>query len=116
MPVSGIPVTLSIRALKDLDQADTDQDGSITYNEWLNYYQKHAKDTRNLLPAFQVLLYEPNYSCSPPAVFILLLSILQVCTVQYSTVQYSTVQYSKTLTIISDGFLHLELLGESRSS
>ena len=108
---------VSFRALQDLDRADLNKDGRIggdgdsrkyiffkiiflVYKEWLTYYHKHAKDTRNLLPAIQVLLYEPNYSCNPPAIFILLLSILQVC-------MYRNI--ITKLLLIPDGFLLLEL-------
>ena len=48
------------------------------YSEWVTFYHKHIRDARALFPAFQVLLYQPQYSCNPPAIIILMFSILQV--------------------------------------
>lgn len=42
------------------------------------FYHKHIKDAKALFPAFQVLLYQPQYSCHPPAIIILMFSVLQV--------------------------------------
>ena len=48
------------------------------YSEWVTFYHKHIRDARALFPAFQVLLYQPQYSCHPPVIFILMFSVLQV--------------------------------------
>jgi hypothetical protein len=56
---------------------------TLDYEEWTTYYKKHVRDARNLFPAFQVLLYQPQYSCSPPPVVIVFLSCLQVSFVFY---------------------------------
>ena len=54
------------------------------YSEWVTFYHKHIRDARALFPAFQVLLYQPQYSCNPPAIIILMFSILQVISMQLS--------------------------------
>ena len=54
------------------------------YSEWVTFYHKHIRDARALFPAFQVLLYQPQYSCNPPAIIILMFSILQVISMTLS--------------------------------
>ena len=54
------------------------------YSEWVTFYHKHIRDARALFPAFQVLLYQPQYSCNPPAIIILMFSVLQVISMTLS--------------------------------
>ena len=81
------------RAVSKLKREDTNKNGRIgwtyflhetkyfripEYSEWVTFYHKHIRDARALFPAFQVLLYQPQYSCHPPVIFILMFSVLQV--------------------------------------
>ena len=81
------------RAVKKMKMADGDKNGLIgrfpttsllfsdilaDYTEWSTYYKNHVRDARTMFPAFQVILYQPQYSCNPPPVVILFLSFLQV--------------------------------------
>merc|ERR1719410_937900 len=74
----GIPRSQLCRAVSKLKKEDTNKNGKIEYSEWVTFYHKHIRDARALFPAFQVLLYQPQYSCNPPAIIILMFSILQV--------------------------------------
>ena len=71
------------RAVSKLKKEDINKDGKIDYKEWVTFYHKHIRDARALFPAFQVLLYQPQYSCNPPAIIILMFSILQVISTFY---------------------------------
>lgn len=74
----GIPRSQLCRAISKLKKEDTNKNGRIEYNEWVTFYHKHIRDAKALFPAFQVLLYQPQYSCQPPVIFILMFSVLQV--------------------------------------
>lgn len=56
---------------------------SSDYDEWVSYYRKNLKDARTMFPAFQVMLYQPQYSCRPPPIVILFLSLIQVACYVY---------------------------------
>jgi len=83
----GIARKQLCRAVSKLKKEDKDHNGRIEYQEWVTFYHKHIKDASALFPAFQVLLYQPQYSCRPPAVIILMFSLIQVaCYIWHSTV------------------------------
>jgi len=81
----GIPRSQLCKAVKKMKLADKDNNGQIDYDEWVSYYRKNLKDARTMFPAFQVMLYQPQYSCRPPPIVILFLSLIQVaCYVYHS--------------------------------
>ena len=65
-------------ALASLRKIDKNKNGLIEKEEWDEFYQKNFKDSKRLTPIFQYLLYQPIYSCSPPAIVIIIMSIIQI--------------------------------------
>ena len=62
------------------------------YSERVTFKHKHFKDTQ---AAFQVLLYQPHYTCNPPAIITLLLSVVQVkfqTMINYKMSNFPTIQ------------------------
>ncbi len=67
-----------------LKKADKNQDGSITLHEWEDWVQatqsKPTKKIKNdkLNKAMNLVAYSPTWTCTPPTIFIILMSFLQV--------------------------------------
>jgi len=63
------------------DKKKGTEDQEIDMNQWVSLYRtQHScmSTTSSLHPSIQVLLYHPQYSCSPPTLAMIILSILQI--------------------------------------
>ena len=64
------------------DVADANRDGKISRTEWEGWVGKSGRDFLGKSKAaggfVRVVAYSPTYSCSPPTVFIGLITILQI--------------------------------------
>jgi len=74
----GISKSALCRAVSQLRKADVNRNGIIDRSELLNFYNTNFKDSRNLMPALQFFLYQPTYTCLPPPLFILIMTIIQI--------------------------------------
>jgi len=74
----GIPRSHLVRAVSQLKKEDLNGNGRIEYSEWTRFYHKHLKDAKSLMPVVQWLIYQPTYSCRPPPLVLVFLSVLQV--------------------------------------
>ena len=87
---TGLPRSRSEYLTKQLKTvADTNQDGKISRNEWQDWVDKCIKKTTKDAPGsgvfskamggfMRVVAYAPTYSCCPPPLFVISITLLQV--------------------------------------
>ena len=65
-----------------LNKADKNRDGKIVLEEWENWIQVKGKrpfqNKKAMGGMMQVLAYSPTYSCNPPTLFIIIITLLEV--------------------------------------
>ncbi len=62
-------------------KADLNGDGRIVLGEWKRYLQRFGRDVLDsgvTGGVLRVIAYAPTYSCSPPTVFLLTITVAQI--------------------------------------
>lgn len=82
---TGLPRHKLLYLAKEVESyADKNRDGKVTLKEWQEWIQNRVKSKREtgkvkkLNQFMQVMAYSPTYTCSPPTLFILSMTCLQV--------------------------------------
>lgn len=82
---TGLPRHKLLYLVKEIENyADKNHDGKVTLKEWQDWIQHRVKTKRatgkgkKFNQVMQVLAYSPTYTCSPPTLFILIITCVQV--------------------------------------
>lgn len=78
---TGLPRRRLLFILSNIKKADLNQDGWICEYEWETFIQSGQRDLLGggaAANVARVLMYAPTFSCNPPTMFLLLISLIQI--------------------------------------